>query len=69
MLAGALRFVLAVDHVADVFFVLNDHEIKRFAETGEELVIKVHVGDIISGKQQDIPLMEGDVVYVNEKFF
>jgi polysaccharide export outer membrane protein len=42
--------------------------IKRTDETGKETEIKVDVGDIMKGKIKDVPLQEGDVVIVPEKW-
>ncbi|TDI44224.1 MAG: hypothetical protein E2P02_09940 [Acidobacteria bacterium] len=41
----------------------------RRLENGKEIVIKVNLGDILSGKAPDLILQEGDVVVVNESFF
>ena len=41
----------------------------RRRENGKETVIKVNLGDILSGKTPDLILQEGDVVVVNESFF
>ena len=41
----------------------------RRHENGKETVIKVNLGDILSGKTPDLILQEGDVVVVNESFF
>lgn len=42
--------------------------IKRTDEAGKEVEIKVNVGDIMKGKRKDVPLKEGDVVIVPEKW-
>lgn len=44
-------------------------QIKRTAGDGSETVIKVDLGDILSGKKPDVILREGDVVLVKESFF
>ncbi len=44
-------------------------QIKRSENDGTETVIKVDLGDILSGKKPDIVLREGDVVVVKESFF
>lgn len=44
-------------------------QIKRRDSDGHEAVIKVNLGDILSGKKPDVILVEGDVVVVNESFF
>ena len=44
-------------------------QIKRRDEDDNEMVIKVNLGDILSGKEPDFILREGDVVVVNESFF
>jgi polysaccharide export outer membrane protein len=44
-------------------------QIKRTEADGEEAVIKVNLGDILSGKKPDVVLREGDVVVVGESFF
>jgi polysaccharide export outer membrane protein len=41
----------------------------RRRENGKDTVIKVNLGDILSGKTPDLILQEGDVVVVNESFF
>jgi polysaccharide export outer membrane protein len=44
--------------------------IKRKDEkTGRETEIKVNLGDIIKGKKPDVPLQEGDVVFIPESFW
>ena len=43
--------------------------VKRRDEEGEEVVLKINLGDILSGKKPDIVLIEGDVVVINESFF
>jgi polysaccharide export outer membrane protein len=43
--------------------------ITRKDKSGKETQIRVNVKDIISGKRKDIPLMEGDVVFVPESFW
>ena len=44
-------------------------QIKRSENDGSETVIKVNLGDILSGKKPDVVLREGDVVVVRESFF
>jgi len=44
-------------------------QVKRRNASGEEKVLKVDLGDILSGKDPDFVLQEGDVVVVNESFF
>jgi polysaccharide export outer membrane protein len=44
-------------------------QIKRRDASGEEKVLKVDLGDILSGKESDFVLQEGDVVVVKESFF
>jgi protein involved in polysaccharide export with SLBB domain len=44
-------------------------QIKRRDASGEEKVLKVDLGDILSGKESDLVLQEGDVVVVKESFF
>lgn len=44
-------------------------QIKRRDASGEEKVLKVDLGDILSGKESDFILQEGDVVVVKESFF
>jgi polysaccharide export outer membrane protein len=44
-------------------------QVKRTADDGSETVIKVDLGDILSGKKPDVVLREGDVVLVKESFF
>ena len=43
--------------------------ITRKGENGEEIKITVNLKDIIRGKRKDIPLVEGDVVFVPESFW
>ncbi|MEN6310580.1 MAG: SLBB domain-containing protein, partial [Acidobacteriota bacterium] len=43
--------------------------ITRKDKAGKEQKIKVDLGDILGGKKKDIPLQEGDVVYVPESFW
>jgi len=43
--------------------------ITRKDKTGQETQIRVNVKDLISGKRKDIPLQEGDVVFVPESFW
>jgi polysaccharide export outer membrane protein len=43
--------------------------ITRKDKSGKEIQIRVNVKDIISGKRKDIPLQEGDVVFVPESFW
>ncbi len=44
-------------------------QIKRRDPTGGESILKVDLGDILSGKDPDVILQEGDVVVVKESFF
>lgn len=46
-------------------------QIKRRRRDGDDgdTIIKVNLGDILSGKKPDVILVEGDVVVVNESFF
>jgi polysaccharide export outer membrane protein len=44
-------------------------QIKRRDASGEEKVLKVDLGDILSGKESDFVLQEGDVIVVKESFF
>ena len=44
-------------------------QIKRRVRDGDKAIIKVNLGDILSGKVPDVILVEGDVVVVNESFF
>jgi polysaccharide export outer membrane protein len=44
-------------------------QVKRTESDGKETVIKVDLGDILSGKKPDVVLREGDVVVVRESFF
>jgi polysaccharide export outer membrane protein len=44
-------------------------QIKRTEADGSETVLKVNLGDILSGKKPDVVLREGDVVVVRESFF
>ena len=43
--------------------------VKRQSASGEETIVKVNLGDIMSGKTSDFVLREGDVVIVNQSFF
>ena len=43
--------------------------ITRKDKSGKETQIHVNVKDILSGKRKDIPLLEGDVVFVPESFW
>jgi len=43
--------------------------VKRTDRTGKQLQFKVNLKDIISGKKQDIRLLEGDVINVPESFW
>ena len=43
--------------------------ITRKDKAGQEKRIRVNVKDILSGKKKDIPLQEGDVVFVPETFW
>jgi polysaccharide export outer membrane protein len=47
----------------------NGIQIKRGESDGKETVIKVNLGDILSGKKPDVVLREGDVVVVRESLF
>jgi polysaccharide export outer membrane protein len=44
-------------------------QIQRLDDSGKEIILNVNLGDILSGKRPDVPLQEGDVVFVNERFF
>jgi polysaccharide export outer membrane protein len=44
-------------------------QIKRRDNDGKEAIIKVNLGKILSGKEPDVVLVEGDVIIVNESFF
>lgn len=44
-------------------------QVKRRDSDGQETIIKVNLGDVLSGKKPDVVLVEGDVVVVNESFF
>ncbi|MEE9180926.1 MAG: polysaccharide biosynthesis/export family protein [Vicinamibacteria bacterium] len=44
-------------------------QIKRRDPTGGEMILKVDLGNILSGKDPDVILQEGDVVVVKESFF
>jgi polysaccharide export outer membrane protein len=44
-------------------------QIKRSDASGEETLLKVDLGDILSGKKPDVLMREGDVVVVKESFF
>jgi polysaccharide export outer membrane protein len=44
-------------------------QIRRNNLTGEDKLLKVDLGDILSGKEPDVVLQEGDVVVVKESFF
>jgi polysaccharide biosynthesis/export protein len=44
-------------------------QIKRRENDGTETVIRVNLGDVLSGKTPDVILHEGDVVVVKESFF
>lgn len=44
-------------------------QIQRREASAEESVLKVNLGDILSGKSPDVILQEGDVVVVKESFF
>jgi polysaccharide export outer membrane protein len=43
--------------------------ITRKGPGGKEQKLRVNLKDIISGKKKDIPLQEGDVVFVPESFW
>ncbi|MGZ7065849.1 MAG: polysaccharide biosynthesis/export family protein [Candidatus Aminicenantales bacterium] len=43
--------------------------ITRKDKSGKEQKIRVNLKDVISGKRKDIPLQEGDVVFVPESFW
>jgi polysaccharide export outer membrane protein len=43
--------------------------ITRKDKSGKETKLRVNVKDILSGKRKDIPLQEGDVVFVPESFW
>ncbi len=44
-------------------------QIRRRNPTGDEKLLKVDLGDILSGEEPDVELQEGDVVVVKESFF
>lgn len=44
-------------------------QVKRRVDTGEEKIMKVDFGKILSGEAPDIILQEGDVIVVKESFF
>jgi polysaccharide export outer membrane protein len=44
-------------------------QVKRRDASGDETVLKVDLGDILSGEKPDVILREGDVVVVKESFF
>ena len=44
-------------------------ELRRVDDAGNETILQIHLSDILSGESPDERLLEGDVVYVNEKFF
>ena len=44
-------------------------QIKRGRGLGEESVMKVDLGKILSGERPDVILEEGDVIIVKESFF
>ena len=44
-------------------------EIQRTNASENGTILKINLEDILSGKKPDVLLREGDVVYVNEKFF
>jgi polysaccharide export outer membrane protein len=44
-------------------------QVKRRADTGEETIMKVDFGKILSGEAPDVILQEGDVIVVKESFF
>jgi len=43
--------------------------VKRQSPSGEETIVKVDLGDIMTGKKPDFVLQEGDVVIVSQSFF
>jgi len=43
--------------------------IKRRDASGRETILKVDLGDILSGKKPDVLLQDGDVIVVKESFF
>jgi polysaccharide export outer membrane protein len=47
----------------------DDVQIKRLTDSGEETIIKVDLGRILSGKDRDMILEEGDVIVVKDSFF
>jgi polysaccharide export outer membrane protein len=44
-------------------------QIRRKGKTGEEIVLKENLKEILNGKKSDITLLSGDVVHVPESFF
>lgn len=44
-------------------------QIQRVDDSGKATILKVDLENILEGKTPDVPLQEGDVVYVNERFF
>ncbi len=44
-------------------------KIKRFSESGDEIIIDVNAKDIEKGDKPDVALKEGDVIIVGEKIF
>jgi polysaccharide export outer membrane protein len=44
-------------------------EIQRRGQFETAVLLKVDLGDILSGKKPDLMLLEGDVIHVNERFF
>ena len=44
-------------------------EIQRSSHSGKNVILEVNLQDILSGKTPDVMLYEGDVVFVNERFF
>jgi polysaccharide export outer membrane protein len=44
-------------------------EIQRRGQFETAVLLKVDLGDILSGKKPDLALLEGDVIHVNERFF
>jgi polysaccharide export outer membrane protein len=44
-------------------------EIQRRGQSGTAVLLKVDLGDILSGKKPDLMLLEGDVINVKERFF
>ncbi len=44
-------------------------QIKRLSTSGERILLKANLEDIISGKTADMIIQEGDLIFVKERFF